>query len=265
MIDPLSNWPQSGPALLILIVTVAPAVASAQDEEPLVTDRPDFTESAEAVDKGRVQLESGVTYDEVEEVTAWSLGEVLVRVGVAKKIEIRIGIDSYLDIETPTEKFSGMTNSSLGAKFELNQGGDGSPLGGAKMALIAQTTLPTGASVFRDIEVQPSLVWALAWDLSTRISLGTNLGLGLLSFKDVDVSEGSASVAFGFGLTDRWSTYAEFFGIFPLSDEGPNRAFFNAGLTYLISNNLQLDCRAGHGLNSFNPDYFVGAGVSKRW
>lgn len=41
------------------------AVFSATASEPIITDRPDFTESAVVVAKGAVQIETGLTWEDV--------------------------------------------------------------------------------------------------------------------------------------------------------------------------------------------------------
>ncbi len=65
--------PLSGSRLLLfsLVLTFVATDTSAQEDaaqttdpmqEPLVTDRPDFTESTEAVPAGHLQLEAGYTF-----------------------------------------------------------------------------------------------------------------------------------------------------------------------------------------------------------
>ncbi|MBY0513076.1 MAG: transporter, partial [Gemmataceae bacterium] len=55
-------------------------------EEPLASDRPDFTEASSTVGKGRVQLEGGYTFtrDHSGEVatTSHSYPEALLRIGM---------------------------------------------------------------------------------------------------------------------------------------------------------------------------------------
>jgi hypothetical protein len=70
----------------------------------------------------------------------------------------------------------------------------------------------------------------------------------------------------GYKLTEKWGAYIEYFGFVPASDDGPNASFFDGGFTYLVTNDLQLDARAGVGVfNADSPDYFTGVGVSWRW
>ena len=59
----------------------------------MVTDRPDATESAITVAPGVFQLEFGYTFGEIESVSVHNLGEVLLRVGVADMLELRLGVN----------------------------------------------------------------------------------------------------------------------------------------------------------------------------
>ena len=64
------------------VLSAALALCGAPDlAEPMVTDRPDFTESSSAVPTGRIQLEVGGTHVELEEASESSLGANL---GVAR-------------------------------------------------------------------------------------------------------------------------------------------------------------------------------------
>ena len=65
-------------------------VASSQEPESLVTDRPDFTESASVPGGGRIQVEGGWTVEGDEDASAHSLGEILVRIGIGDRFEARI-------------------------------------------------------------------------------------------------------------------------------------------------------------------------------
>jgi hypothetical protein len=39
----------------------------------------------------------------------------------------------------------------------------------------------------------------------------------------------------------------------------------DGGLTYKVSNDLQLDVRVGKGISGASDDYFVGTGAVVRW
>ena len=71
-------------ALSFAVMTLA---SLAFAEEPLITDRPDFTESSSAVGSGVLQLESGFSHAEFRggsDVT--TVGEILARWGVLDKL-----------------------------------------------------------------------------------------------------------------------------------------------------------------------------------
>jgi hypothetical protein len=78
----------------VLSVIGLAAVGSAK--EPLVTDRPDFTESSSSVGSGVLQLESGITFLDLQSGTeVTTVGEILARWGVAEKFELRFVLPTY--------------------------------------------------------------------------------------------------------------------------------------------------------------------------
>src|SRR5215207_9321663 len=95
------------PGLLLAAAVVAQEGWSGL-EEPLITDRPDFTESTETVPRGHFQVEGGTTLNRVEDEDSTSFGELLVRIGTGERWETRLGLGSYGRVETPFEEFSGL-------------------------------------------------------------------------------------------------------------------------------------------------------------
>lgn len=271
---PLPRTPLLSPGAGSKEVSIAPErpAPSAQIAEgnpaaaaPLVTDRPDATESAETVGPGMVQLEAGYTFSRVERTDSHSLGEVLVRVGVSDAFELRAGFNSYEWARGPALSADGFSDTSVGIKWRLSEGG---PAGSGRpaLALIAATSLPTGADDFSDDGAQPELILAAGLDLSERVGLGANVGWSHRRDPDLDrrFSELIASLALGYGLSERWGAYAEYFGTYGL-DGRADESFVNGGLTYLVSRDLQLDGRVGYGLNGRDDDLFVGLGAAVRW
>ena len=64
----------------------------------------------------------------------------------------------------------------------------------------------------------------------------------------------------------KFGAYTEWFALFPHSaDTARPEHYFNGGFTYLLSDDIQWDIRAGKGLNGAADDYFVGTGVSLRY
>lgn len=241
-------------------------------DEPLVTDRPDFTESSVTVGRGVTQLEMGYTFtsndDDGIQVDEDSYPETLFRIGMfAEWFELRIGWN-YLEEDVSgvggDARNEGAEDLSIGCKIALTPQVCCAP----EMAVILAMTVPTGADVFSADEVLPSFVWAYSWELNDRLALGGNTGFSreLDEVTDESYLQISQSWALGISLTDCVGAYVEYFGLYPSSaDTERTQHFFDGGFTFLVNNNFQLDIRGGVGLNEAADDYFVGAGSSFRF
>jgi len=234
-------------------------------EDALVTDRPDFTESALAVDTGRWQFEMGATYDDGANVVAWSAGELLVRWGFARDLELRLGAVSYLWVDHAGGDSSGFLDPSIGMKYEIKDGESPGFWGGTALGVIVATTIPVGASAVSSPDWQPLAVLSASWELAPSLGLGTNFGYARPSDGDDRYDSFWASLALGIGITDRTSVFVELYGFNREEDRGPSTAVFQAGLTYLINPNFQLDGRAGRRLTDAGPDLLLGIGASWRY
>jgi hypothetical protein len=236
-----------------------------ENVEPIETDRPDFTETARTVPPGRIQIEGGYTFAKVDDDEAQTVGELLLRIAMGARTELRVNFGSYALQRGPGGRASGFEDIEIGVKVELRSASREFGLGLPDMALIAQTTLPTGASAFRENTTQPEAKLALAWDLSPRVSLGSNLNFAYQSEQGERYTEPSGSVTVGYAITERTGAYLELFGFAPSGEARPNTSYADGGLTYLVNDDLQLDARAGVGLNSARPDLFFGLGASRRF
>ena len=251
------------PALWAVGLLAAAAAASAGGE-PLVTDRPDFTESAVTVTRGRTQLETGYTFSRDGDDEEHALGELLVRIGWTEMMEIRVGLGSHLWQEGPGADASGLEDASIGVKIRLS---DPLPPGSRQpqVAVLFSTTLDNGsAEVGASAGFQPRATLALGWELSERTALGSNVGYSRVKEEGDDFGELAGSLSLGRALGDRLGGYVEYYGFARQGGRGDDH-FLNGGLTWALSEDSQLDLRAGAGLNDQAADYFVGAGAAWRW
>jgi len=234
--------------------------------EPLITDRPDFTESTETVPAGMTQVEGGYTYSRAGQEKQQSYGELLIRQALGRKTELRLEVPSYSRVHSPQGNMSGFEDGSVGFKVMIAQGADKPGLKSPRVSLIGATSLPIGSRDFRERKLQPEVKLLLGWDLSERVALSSNLNYAYLSEDGDRFSELSGSVSFGFSLSDKVGSYVEVFGFLPSGDR-PNTKFVNGGFTYLVNNDFQLDARLGGGLSHDikGPDYFFGVGVARRF
>jgi hypothetical protein len=249
-------------ALAVLVTTPA----AAQDAPPpeLVTDRPDQTESSNIVPFGWFQLETGLAHEKAGDVSGESIADTLVRIGVGRGFELRLGLSGYQSIELPSgPENKGLGDSSIGFKLALAEERGARP----EIALLVGTTLPTGSSDLTSDRADPSFRFTLANTLTERLFLGTNAGIAWRTEPDATGHVDTLSVfewtaALGFGATDVLGFFVELFGESGLSAEGSD-ALFDGGVTYLIRPNVQFDVAAGVDLSD-SSIWFAGAGISFR-
>jgi hypothetical protein len=240
--------------------------------EPLVTDRPDFTEASVTVGMGVVQIESGYTFtynDDGDGVTQeHSYPESLFRIGMfADWFELRLGWN-YGD---SAETVFGGTDSSLAGAEDLYIGSKLAltPQSGClpETGLIIQGTVPSGSSAFTAHEVLPGVNFLYGWDVNDFFSVGgsTQANRAIDDNGEDFYVEFAQSLTTGYGWTDELGSYAEWYMFAPAGAEtAQNQQYFNTGVTYLISDNIQWDIRAGVGLNEAADDFFTGSGLSIR-
>lgn len=233
--------------------------------EPLVTDRPDFTEASSTVGLGVTQFELGYTYtfdnDGLNQTISHSAPESLSRHGIlANWLELRIGWN-YFNEEIDSVGVSGNDDLYLGFKIGLTPQQGVLP----EMALIPQMTVPTGDDDFTADKVLGGLNWVYAWDIGECFSLaGSTQFNESLDVTDSNYTEWAQSLAGGVSLTDDVGGYVEWFALLPDVSGVQEEHYLNGGFTVLLTDDILWDIRAGVGLNDEADDYFVGSGISIR-
>jgi hypothetical protein len=244
-----------------------------EEESPIETDRPDFTEASTTVGRGRVQLEMGYTYIRDDEdgtrVDAHSYPETLLRVGMlAEWFEFRLAWNYAVEKTTVAGASSTISNPEdlyVGVKLALTEQVGIFP----EMALMPQMTVPTAPVVdgFGTGEVMPGVNWLYGWDINDFLAAGGSSQVNRARDDAGEFyTEFAQSFTIGYGLTDKLGAYTEWFALIPHgAAEAKPEHYFNGGFTYLLSNDLQLDIRAGVGLNEHADDFFIGSGASYRY
>ncbi len=238
------------------------------NEGPLVSDRPDFTEASSVVGLGVLQIESGYTYTFDNDGTTRSIGhtypETLVRYGViANWLEFRFGT-SYSEERVNQTRFAGAEDLYLGFKFGLTAQEGWRP----EMALVPQMTVPSGGRDPTAGEVLAGLNWLYGWDLNDKISTAGSTQFNKARDDDTarHYTEWAQSWTIGYSLAERLGGYTEYFGLYPNgADSVRTQHYFNGGITYSFTDDIQWDIRAGKGLNSASDDYFLGTGLVLRF
>ena len=253
---------------LLILLTLPLSALAQQDEKPLgalVTDRPDATEASSTVGKGILQFETGGLYETFEENNikseSYTYNTMLIRYGILDNLELRLGWDFVEGVTTLNGNkldnvMSGLSPLLLGMKIDIAEEKGAMP----EIALIGHVFPIFSASTdyrpeFTGIDFRLSL----SHTLSENSSLGYNIGA---QWGD-DSPEAAAiyTLAYGYSLTDKFGMYAEVYGDLP-EDSSANQ-FWDAGMTYLVCNDLQLDAYIGTSITE-GQDLLLGLGFSYR-
>ena len=127
-------------------------------------------------------------------------------------------------------------------------------------------SLPTGDHGFSSDGVDPSFLVAFAHEFLPRLSLGYNVGAAWESSADRPNRDAFLvySVVLGVRLTDHLSTFIELFGDRQTTGTIATSASVDGGLTWLVTDIVQVDVSVGRGLWGPTDDVFVGTGLSFR-
>lgn len=252
----------------LAIATGAMVAAQAQgvSQQTINTDRPGILFGTSIVPPGYLQLESGVlTFQNADSPGGYSLlstTPTVLRYGLSEAFELQLGISPYNRLTTRSlgrsESSSGTGDTQLGAKYALLANDAGTPA----ITLIGFVTTPTGNSAFSGGRPAFNINALVAWQLGDDYDLTT-----MTSYAHVPIFGGryadsgvlAASVSRSF--SDRLGLYVEA-GYFPGFSRAANTALAGGGVTYLLTNHLQLDGFFDLGLTRASPNLLVGAGIS---
>jgi hypothetical protein len=131
--------------------------------------------------------------------------------------------------------------------------------------MIGQFSVPSGSRGFSSGDVDPEVKFLWAYDLTDRLALSGNVNLAVVSEESDRFLQTAASLSAAYSISDRWGAYLEYFGFYPNSEHSDCAHTLNGGITFLVTNNFQLDLRTGFGLNEEADDFFTGIGFAWRF
>jgi hypothetical protein len=251
---------------LLLTVLITFLTLSTTFAQPMITDRPDVTESSSTVVRKSVQVETGMVYESDKyrqggtdiETGTFNFATTLVRIGLTKRLEFRAGSEFTQISEEPKgllDGNNGLNGLYVGAKYQLRDSRGGK----SEMAIVFGANLPVGNQDIAPSKVQPMAILALSSTLSRHFSLGYNIGGEVLNGDEVNFLYSSS---LGIGLTDLLGAFVELYGN-KEKNKDPN-LLFDTGLTFLLTRKFQLDASTGFALAEDAPDWFINFGFSFR-
>jgi hypothetical protein len=243
-----------------------------EKEEPLESDRPDFTDSSTTVGYQRLQIESGYTFTQAiggdPTHDAQDLPELLVRYGVAERLELRFSWDEGMVFDRFTDLNSGRvvtengsTDVDFGFKYAISKQNKWRP----ESAVVVSVSAPVGAPAQSSRQVDPFVNYLYSWEFTKKLSLNCSTGSLWTAESGDRFSRFSQSASVEYELTEKLHVFNEWYAFFR-RDSTDNRPQHNydAGLTYLVTPNFQLDWRAGLGLSETADGFFTGCGLTIR-
>lgn len=251
-------------ALVVAAILSFPLPGFAQEEDPMVTDRPDFTESAVTVAPGRFQFELGYTFTRKGTEDRHDFGELLARLGILPWLEGRLGLNSLALVTAPSTESSGLQDMTVSFKALLFRKPAGSSAAVPQVALLVGTDLPTGNDGFGEGEMQPGAKLAFDFGLSERFGLASNVGWAYLVSDGSRFHQGVGSVTLGYAVSGPLSVYTEWYGFFPENRAGGSRHYVDGGVAWSLGPDTRIDWRIGAGLQESGPNWYTGAGLSFR-
>jgi hypothetical protein len=243
----------------ILLTGCADAFAQARPDVPeIVTDRPDFTESSEVIPGGWLQLESGISFEGESSVRAFTAPSALLRIGLGRRAELRLGADGFLSESVSDVRHSGRSDMEIGAKYKVFD----QATRGFDFALLPIVSLPTGTAGFTSGGVDPTLKVTWGRDLPGGFGLTGNVNFSSLTEDGSRFHQEAVSLSVGHDLAFGFGGYAEVYGFSKMSAADGAGVTVNGGVSRLLGRHVQIDVEAGRGLTSASPDWFVGFGVA---
>lgn len=156
---------------------------------------------------------------------------------------------------------SGSTDVDAGFKYALTKQDHWRP----QSALIAEVSAPVGSPDQSSREVDVFLNYLYSWEFTKKLSLNCSTGNLWTAESGDHYSRFSQSASVEYELTEKLHVFNEWYAFFrrDSSDNRPQH-YYDAGFTYLVTPNFQLDWRAGVGLSPAADGFFTGCGFTVR-
>ena len=226
--------------------------------QTIVTDRPDQTESSSTVNKGSLQIETGIllgfSEDDFNSERQLLAPTTLFRYGIVEGLELRVlsQFESLKDQNT-SQKVSGISDLEIGTKIQfLKKEGINT-----EIAFLSHLILPTGSKGLTNDSFGTINKLSISHVLSDVMSIGYNVGYDYFGTGKGNLTY---SVALGVSITDRFGLYIEPYG--NLVEFETHEASFDAGIVYLVKDNVQLDFSFGTGINHTMNYLSVGCSIN---
>ena len=258
------------------VASIAAIPAFAASDDSIVTDRPDFVESSAVVGKGRLQVETSFAAERsridgaVERATSTP---TLLRIGVSDALELRFETDGRLHAWSSVGGSGGSGNgngignsergysdTAIGLKWHALDAKGNAPAVG----VLVHADLATGSKTFRGQGVRPSLRLVGEWELPADFALGIMPGIASQTGTDGKrFMAGIFGIVLGKAWNDKFRSFVELSAPqIARGRDGGSTLTIDAGVAWLMGENIQVDTALARGLNRNTPDLSWTVGLS---
>jgi hypothetical protein len=253
-------------AAAAVLLVAAPALAA--DEDAIDPDRPDLTNGAKTVGRGRVQVEGGVVYQRtglagLPSQRAFAV-ETTLRAGVTERLELRVDGVPFVRLRG-AEEDTDVGDFTLGAKYRFLDAPD--EAWWPTLALGPFVKLPTAGQPIGSGRTDFGLILIASFDLPWRLGLDVNAGMAAVGQNGSGgyLLQARASASLAYAVSEPLSVFAEVFYASRAEREGRDQAGVDAGVIWRVTRDVALDVAAGTSLAGQAPDFFVRSGASVRF
>ena len=212
----------------------------------IISDRPSLTDSPLVISKGYIQIETGISVEEIQ-----SGINSLVRIGIFDGFELRINSNYIINDEISFQKKSSFSDFEIGSKFRILENDEKN----TNIGFLTYLSIPTAPEVFSYNEYGFINKLLFSHNMTSDSEIAYNIGYN--KFANYD-GLFTYSLVYGKSL----GSFSTFFELFGNSSSNNSNLNFDSGLTYMIDDDRQLDLSIGKGLN--NDLFFVTLGFSFR-
>ncbi len=242
------------PAALLLLALPVFAAEPALPE--LVSDRPDYTESTETIRPGFTQLEGGWRWEGHNRSNSTTGPSPLLRIGLASRLELRLGSDGYQIESTVGQRNSGGSDFEVGAKLRVAEQARWRPA----FSVITAVSVPVGGARFSSGGLDPFLKLCWSKSLPHGFDAGVNANFRWDTGEAETFVERGYSLTVGHKLPAGLRGFAEVYRVSPIVDDERSHVVADAGVSRMLGKNVQLDLEVGRTLGARTPAWVFGFG-----
>ena len=253
--------------VVIAAVLLAVSPALAQDRPPISPDRPGVGTSAEVVQRGALQIETGIDYarerkggEPTEHRTAMAL---TARYGLLDSLELRLDGEPVVALRNG-EDVTDVGDLSIGVKWRLLEGQEG-PLV-PTLSLFPSVKLPTAPAPIGNERADVTLLGLASWQAGP-FNVDFNAGVATVAqHKPAGyLIQAILATTVAYDVTEMFKVLGEIFYNSPGERDGHDRVGATAGVSWLLTRDLAIDGAVITTLAGRGPEYRIQAGVSMRF